>query len=241
MSRLLALPADATWRHTGQRPDSIRPCQVRPAHWWDTGDPNNRKAVGICNTCPYRAGCVPADGEEAAGTIRAGVVYDDAGRPTSLCPVCDGPIIRQPGVFTCAAGHGLVAGHHDTIARMRAAGASYEAVSAAVGFSVAAVKRYWNQYLDRAHLRPVRVRRLPGVGDDSRNRPQDFHEAIVAMLTDDTAQYTYHEVAYAIGSNTEAVKGYWRRYQRRQRQAGLPVHNRRNVCHRPRRAAASAR
>lgn len=59
-----------------------RPCQTRPADWWEFGDDGNRLALLLCAACP---GCLfPADCGPA-GVIVAGRAYDEDGQLHTLC------------------------------------------------------------------------------------------------------------------------------------------------------------
>lgn len=69
-----------------------RPCQTRPADWWEFGDDGNRLAILLCAACP---GCLfPADCHPA-GVIVAGRAYDDDGDAHKLCP-CGYPAQSKP-------------------------------------------------------------------------------------------------------------------------------------------------
>lgn len=59
-------------------------CQTRPAEWWETGDPGNRLAIGLCGACPGRVECAAGVRAEA-GVIRAGVAYTEQGKVALIC------------------------------------------------------------------------------------------------------------------------------------------------------------
>jgi hypothetical protein len=59
-----------------------RPCQTRPADWWEYGDAGNRLAVLLCAVCP---GCLFPASCRPAGVIVAGRAYDDDGQVHALC------------------------------------------------------------------------------------------------------------------------------------------------------------
>lgn len=59
-------------------------CQTRPPEWWETGDPGNRLAIGLCRVCPGREECA-AGARGEAGVIRAGVAYLERGGVAEIC------------------------------------------------------------------------------------------------------------------------------------------------------------
>ena len=59
-----------------------RPCQTRPADWWEYGDDGNRLAMLLCAVCP---GCLFPASCRPAGVIIAGRPYDDNGQVHALC------------------------------------------------------------------------------------------------------------------------------------------------------------
>lgn len=64
-------------------------CFTQPPEYWDTGDPGNRLALGLCRVCPLRDGDDCAAGlpdQRPHGVIRAGVAYNERG---GVCPTCD--------------------------------------------------------------------------------------------------------------------------------------------------------
>lgn len=66
---------------------TARLCLNRPASWWDTGDPGNRKAIALCAVCPGNYRCADDD-PEPRGVIRAGIAYNDRGKTVTVCPRC---------------------------------------------------------------------------------------------------------------------------------------------------------
>ncbi|SCL12817.1 hypothetical protein [Micromonospora inyonensis] len=225
----------------GRRPGALtpagldlRPCVTHDPQWWDTGNAGNPEAIKLCGTCPWQNQCTPADGLDAAGTIRAGIPYDDYGKVAPGCTACGGLILGAGTNPRCVNGHGgTAADHHDTIARMLADGATMRHIGAVIGLSHTSISNYWALHLNSKGHRSVRVDRLPDVPEGcTTNKPRDWHHQIETMLSDLDAAYTYHEVAYAIGSTNEAVKAYWMRLQRARAKAGLPTINRRSVSNR---------
>lgn len=67
-------------------------CATRPAEFWDSLNDGARLAIAICGPCPGRATCL--DDEKPAGVIRAGIAFDDFGKPFPLCATCGYP---RPG------------------------------------------------------------------------------------------------------------------------------------------------
>lgn len=64
-------------------PVILPPCARRDPDWWETGHPRNADAILLCETaCPLLDTCKPADGEQVAGFIRAGVAYGNDSRST---------------------------------------------------------------------------------------------------------------------------------------------------------------
>lgn len=245
--RILRLPANATWRQPGPRPGNLRPCEVRPANWWDTGDPGNPRAIAICNTCPFKDDCAPKPGEQVPGTIRAGVAYNDDGRTLPICNVCRRPKQRAFGArwycnhCAAAAAGATPSEQHDRIAAMRAKKLPWTTIGPAVGTTPGKARAYWQRHLAaQATQRGLPLERLPGVTDHSNNRPGDYHDTIIGMLSNPDIPYTYEEVAWVIGSTGEAVKSHWRRHRARQAKAGLPVLSRSHVSNRRYRQGAAA-
>lgn len=212
----------------------LRPCVTHDPQWWDTGNENNADAIAHCRTCPWQEQCAPANGRDAAGTIRNGIPYDDYGRPAPTCTTCGGPIVDSRTNPACINGHGgLVADHHHTIGRMLNQGATWQQIADRIGFNPHSVSRYWRQHLNISGQRAIRTTRLPGVPEGcTTNRARDWHRQIIAMLCDPAA-YSYDEVAYAIGSTRDSVKSHWLRYQHNRVKAGLPKLARPAVSNRP--------
>lgn len=117
-----------------------RPCVNNPAWWWDVGDENNIKAIGLCLTgCPLVDKC-REDTTPVLGMIRAGVPYGDDGKPvrSKSHESCVRP--------TCQKCRGTVADHHTTIAQLRAMNLPYRLIAERIGFSIDATRQYWRRY-----------------------------------------------------------------------------------------------
>lgn len=126
-----------------------RPCATNPAHWWDTGDRNNGRAIDLCRTaCPFLNTCAPKKGElKPLGVIRAGAAYDDRGRKSRLCRTCSGPLNKATLGNTCdPCSRGRLIAQHARIATMREAGCSWAAIGRVVGYHADTVRKYWTRY-----------------------------------------------------------------------------------------------
>lgn len=146
------------------RDTTVRPCQTRPAHWWETGDPDNYKAVALCRSCPFVDTC--ATGWRPIGVIAGGQAHDDTG---SVVPLhdCGQPMVRRTDGLHCTRcprqqptppprrrGSTWIppgeptapADHHDRIAAMRAARCGYREIAQAIGAREDSVRRYWHRH-----------------------------------------------------------------------------------------------
>lgn len=212
-----------------------RPCVTNPPQWWDTGDGNNHTAMTLCRTqCPlYNTGkCKPGPGE--VGMIRNGDAYDHHGKVIDLAVkvfhhhdrimamrgqgMTYPQIARVIGVNAAAIQsyvdrfHSRVAEQHNRIAELVGQGRGWTDIAGEIHARPEAIRAYWTRYLQRAaKRRQTTLTRLPGVTDDSRNRPSDYREVVISMLTAPGRPYSHAQVAYVIGSTREAVRSYWNR------------------------------
>jgi hypothetical protein len=133
---------------TKLRAATARPCSTRPAHWWESDDPDANRAIAACRTCPFRTTCTTADGQQPRGIIVAGMAYDDDGRIMTLHS-CGRPMVRRGNGLRCnyCASIGpksavKPAEYHRLIFSMLGAGASFPQVGRAIGADPEAVKGY---------------------------------------------------------------------------------------------------
>lgn len=213
-----------TLARPGRRPGALvaanldpRPCVTNPPQWWDTGHAGNGDAIRLCNTaCPLKTVCA-ADTDQPIGVIRAGIPYDDDGRRLNTCTTCDHPVSAWSGAARKMCRHcprdARPVDHHQRIAELRAAGKGYAEIADDIGAHREAVRAYWMRYQQRAErqaqqapLRPLL--RLPAVAGGQVFSPREQRDVVIAMLTDPAA-YTHADVAWVIGSTTDAVRTYW--------------------------------
>lgn len=229
-----------------------RPCVTNPVGWWDTGHKKNPTAINLCNTrCPLklRNECKPSKYEKPLGVIRAGIAYNGRGTALKQCPICQQPMAdyynnSSPRCGSCSIARSQnPADHHDAIAKMAAAKRPWSYIGANLGISPDAACSYWTGYVakQRATSGGRVLVRLPGVTDETRNKPADHGELVLQMLTDRAGAYTAAEVAWVIGSTLDAVKSYWLRERRRRLAAGEEIPGRRYVCNAVRYAARRRR
>lgn len=114
-----------------------RPCTYYPTRWWDQGHPYNPEAKRLCReVCPKVAFLECAAGPPVFGMVKAGVLYDDKGRPVPEPHRCEDVACRK-----C---RGVVADHHLTIAALRARKVPFREIAETIGFSQDATRVYWH-------------------------------------------------------------------------------------------------
>ena len=117
-------------RHLGQRP-----CTYNPPQWWDLGSPCVGLAVELCEEeCPTALFRQCEAGPPVKGMVKAGVLYDDEGRPVKQKCRCG----------ECRQCKGVVADHHNTIAMMRTAKIPFRVIAERIGFTEDATRVYWH-------------------------------------------------------------------------------------------------
>ena len=130
---------------------AVRPCEVRPAAWWDLGNPGNAKAIALCGTCPFKATCAPVIGKPQ-NQIIGGVPYSDRGQPLAICDTCRQPITNgtrrgadtNKRCDTCR--DEAVAVHHAQIVELRRRRKSYAAIAREIGLSSGTIRHYVNRH-----------------------------------------------------------------------------------------------
>lgn len=120
---LRSMPAPRAGAFLADHQDE-RPCVTHPAHWWETGNPENSDAIDLCEeACPIYGTCKPAPRE--VGMIRDGVPYDDDGKP-----------VRSKAD---------IAKHHDRIVAMLNQGRTLKQIASIIGIKSSAIQTYLDQ------------------------------------------------------------------------------------------------
>jgi hypothetical protein len=129
----------------------LRPCVTNPPQWWDTGNRRGNTALRLCGTCPWIDQCTPTNGDKPTGVIRAGVAYDDNGRPARLCKGCAAALNKATAHTTVHCDRckrGRLVRHHTRIADLVEQGCSWAVIGRAVGYHGDTVRRYWVRHLN---------------------------------------------------------------------------------------------